>query len=68
MSDSEVPMSKSTERRLGRRDAGDSAPAGNTARRWFRRRRSRLDKVLERNARWVAEARYTPPLHTEDAA
>jgi hypothetical protein len=38
----------------------ESAPR---PRRWrFRLRSSRMDKVLERNAKWAAEARYTPPL------
>jgi hypothetical protein len=36
-----------------------------TARRWFRRSRSRLARALERNAEWVAEARYTPSLHDQ---
>jgi hypothetical protein len=36
-----------------------------TDRRWFRRSRSRLARALERNAEWVAEARYTPSLHDQ---
>jgi len=36
-----------------------------TDRRWFRRSRSRLARALERNAGWVAEARYTPSLHDQ---
>jgi hypothetical protein len=39
-----------------------------TGRLWFWRPQSRLARVLERNARWAAEARYTPPLHDQDAA
>ncbi len=30
-------------------------------------RKSRLNRRLERNARWAAEARYQPPLYLEDA-
>ncbi len=28
--------------------------------------RSKLNRVLARNARWAAEARYCPPLYAED--
>jgi hypothetical protein len=55
----------------GRRDRSSDdlrAPAARTPRRWFRRGSSRLEKVLERNARWAAEARSTPPLYLHDAA
>jgi hypothetical protein len=50
-------------------DTAGSQPASTrVARRRYRRGGSRLDKVLERNARWVAEARGTPPLDGQDAA
>jgi hypothetical protein len=39
--------------------------ATRTARRWFRRGGSRLSRALDRNAEWVAEAQYTPPLHAQ---
>jgi hypothetical protein len=56
----------------GLAEAARSAPPHGVrtrpTRRWYRRRGSRLDKVLERNARWVAEARRTPPLYHQDAA
>jgi hypothetical protein len=38
------------------------------ARRWSQRRTERLDRVLQRNALWVAEARRTPPVYAQDDA
>jgi hypothetical protein len=64
-------MTRSTETRSTDGPAsGSPAPgmrpaATRTARRWFRRGGSRLSRALDRNAEWVAEAQYTPPLHAQ---
>ncbi len=62
-------MNESTDRRASSGQVARLRPAADKpSRRWFPRSNSRLSKLIERNAQWVAEARYTPPLDADDAA
>jgi hypothetical protein len=65
----EVIVDISTRRRASDWESAGLLPAADRPRRRrHRHSNSRLSKMLERNAQWVAEARHTPPLCQQDVA